>query len=132
MNKTDIITTLSPILASVGGIFGALKTPLGKKLLMSFLSSDTSLESRINAAIHTSVEALQAALDVRGEELARLETELASLHEEVSRLKTADDWKTGRIAELEAEISQLREENQALRDDLAKRRGGRPKKPVSE
>ena len=132
MNKTDIITNLSPVIASIGAVLGALKTPRGKKLLMSFLSSDTSLETRINAAIHASVEALQAALDVRGEELSRLETELASLHEEVSRLKTADDWKTARISELESEISVLREENQALREELTKRRGGRPKKTVSE
>jgi chromosome segregation ATPase len=132
MNKTEIISSLSPIVAALGAVLGVLKTPRGKKLLVSLLSADTSLDNKINAAIHASVEALQAALDVRGEELARLEAELASLNAEVSRLKTADDWKTARIAELEGEISELREENQALRAELAKRRGGRPKKTVSE
>ena len=128
MKTQDIITALSPIAAAVGTLLGALKTPRGKKMLLSILGSDTSLDAKINAAIHASVEALQAALDTRGEELKRLEEELAALHTEVARLKTADDWKTARIEELEAEISQLREENQALRAELAKRRGGRPKK----
>jgi chromosome segregation ATPase len=132
MDKQTIITNLSPIVASIGAVLGALRTPRGKKLLASLLSQDTSLETRINAAITTSVQALQAALDTRGEELARLEAELAALNAEVSRLKTADDWKTARISELETEIGVLREENQALRAELAKRRGGRPKKTVSE
>jgi peptidoglycan hydrolase CwlO-like protein len=132
MNTQDIIATLSPIAAAIGTVIGALKTPRGKKMLISILGSDTSLDTKINAAIHASVEALQAALDARGEELARLEEELANLNAEVARLKTADDWKTARIEELEAEIVQLREENQALRAELAKRRGGRPKKVVEE
>jgi chromosome segregation ATPase len=136
MTVQDLITNLSPVLASAGAVLGtalgALRTPRGKKLLASLLSQDTSLESRINAAITTSVAALQAALDTRGEELARLESELATLNAEVARLKTADDWKTARISELETEIGVLREENQVLRTELEKRRGGRPKKTVSE
>jgi peptidoglycan hydrolase CwlO-like protein len=74
------------------------------------------------------VTALQAALDARGEELQRLEAELATLNAQVAKLKEADDWKTARIQELESEISELRAENETLRAEIARRRGGRPKK----
>ena len=129
MDKTSIISAASTVLAALGSIAGALKTPKGRKILASFLSSgDTNLESRIQQAIGAAVQALQLALDTRGEELERLEAELASLNKQVAELKKADDWKTARIAELESEISELRAENEKLKAELARRRGGRPKK----
>lgn len=129
MDKNSIISAASTLLAFLAPAVGFLKTPRGKKLLTSLLSGDSSsLDTRIQAAIAAAVSALEAALDVRGQELDRLEQELASLHTEVARLKTADDWKTARIAELETEISELRAENETLRAEIARRRGGRPKK----
>lgn len=129
MDKTSIISAASTVLAAIGSIAGALKTPKGRKILASFLSGDSgNLDTRIQAAISAAVQALQAALDTRGEELSRLEEELKNLNAEVARLKTADDWKTARIQELEAEISELRAENETLRAEIARRRGGRPKK----
>jgi peptidoglycan hydrolase CwlO-like protein len=94
----------------------------------ALLTSGPELEDKIKDAIRVSVEALQAALDVRGEELQRLESELSDLQAEVARLKVADDWKTARITELESEIAVLREENEQLKAELARRRGGRPAK----
>ena len=76
--------------------------------------------------------ALQAALDVRGEELSRMERELTNLQAEVAVLKTADSRKNDRIAELEAEIVALRAENDELRTELARRRGGRPRKETTD
>ena len=128
MDKTSIIQALTTVLAALGSILGALKSPRGKKLLASLLSQDGSLDSKIATAIGTSVAVLQAALDTRGEELQRLEAELAELNAQVAKLKEADDWKTARIAELETEISELKEENEKLKAELARRRGGRPKK----
>jgi peptidoglycan hydrolase CwlO-like protein len=128
MDKTSLIQAGSTILAALGSVLGALKTPRGKKLLMSLLAQEGSLDSKIAAAITTSVTALQAALDARGEELQRLEAELATLNAQVAKLKEADDWKTARIQELESEISELRAENETLRAEIARRRGGRPKK----
>jgi chromosome segregation ATPase len=129
MDKNSIISAASTLLAFLGSAMGFLKTPRGKKVLASLLSGDNgNLDTRIQAAIGAAVQALQAALDTRGQELARLEAELATLNTEVARLKTADDWKTARIGELETEISELRAENETLRAEIARRRGGRPKK----
>lgn len=128
MDKTSIISAASTVLAALGSVAGVLKTPRGRKLLASLLSGDSGLDARIQAAVNAAIQALQAALDTRGEELARLEVELNNLNAEVARLKTADDWKTARIRELESEISELRAENEALRAELSRRRGGRPKK----
>jgi len=128
MDKTSIISAASTVLAALGSVAGVLKTPRGRKLLASLLSGDSGLDARIQAAVNAAIQALQAALDTRGEELARLELELNNLNAEVARLKTADDWKTARIRELESEISELRAENEALRAELSRRRGGRPKK----
>lgn len=128
MDKSSLIQAATTVLAALGSILGALKSPRGKKLLASLLSQEGSLDSKIATAIGTSVAALQAALDTRGEELQRLEAELAELNAQVAKLKEADDWKTARIAELETEISELKEENEKLKAELARRRGGRPKK----
>jgi peptidoglycan hydrolase CwlO-like protein len=129
MDKTSIISAASTVLAALGSVIGALKTPKGRKILASFLAGDSgNLDTRIQAAISAAVQALQAALDTRGEELKRLESELADLNKQVRLLKEADDWKTSRIQELEAEISELRAENEVLKAELARRRGGRPKK----
>ena len=128
MNKTDLLTFTGTIGSFFAALVGFLSSARGRRLVAVLLTSGPELEDKIKNAITISVEALQAALDVRGEELKRLETELTTLQTEVARLKVADDWKTERISELESEIAVLREENEQLKAELARRRGGRPVK----
>jgi len=128
MNKTDLLTATGTLGSFFAALLGFLRSARGRRLVAALLTSGPELEDKIKDAIKVSVEALQAALDVRGEELQRLESELAALQAEVARLKVADDWKTARISELESEIAVLREENEQLKAELARRRGGRPAK----
>jgi chromosome segregation ATPase len=132
MQNFDMIlgaVSTSTVLAAIAGL---LKSARGRKILFAALDADTGLDKKITDAVQTSVSALQAALDVRGEELARMEKELSTLQQEVANLKAADDYKSTRIAELETEIVALRAENDVLRAELARRRGGRPRKDSSE
>lgn len=126
---------LNAALVSLGGtgaIVSAIVTFLvkhekGKGFILKILAKD-GLDERIQGAITTAVEALEAALNARGEELERVEQELSELRLEVRDLRTSDDRKTQRITELESEVVRLSAENEALREELSRRRGGRPKK----
>lgn len=132
MNTQQLITELLPVLGTAAAAVAGLKSKRLKKVLLSFLTEDDGLNQKIAAAVSVSISALQAALDSRAEELSRMEAELADLQKAVSSLKRSDEKKTARIAELEAEIEVLRKENDELRAELARRRGGRPKKSTSE
>lgn len=132
MQNLDMILGAISTSAVFGVIVAMLKSPRGRRMLFAAINADNGLDTKIHAAVSSSVAALQAALDVRGEELTRMEQELVALQSEVAQLKTADVRKNARIAELESEISELRAENEALKAELARRRGGRPRKDTKE
>lgn len=116
----------------VGAVVAAVLTFLvkhnkGRGIIVKLLARD-GLDERIQGAISVAVSALEAALNARSQELERVEQELSELRMEVRDLRTADDRKTQRIAELEAEVVRLSSENESLREELQRRRGGRPKK----
>ena len=129
-------TTLIPSIAGAGGIAGmllaALKSRRVRSALARLIEEDSNLENRIQLTVASAVAALEAALEARGAELVRVEEELADLRAEVAKLRTADKAKDGRIKELEREVEELRAENAVLRAEVARRRGGRPKKEITE
>ena len=128
MQTPELFTGAASFAAIFAALLGLLKSARGRKVLLVALDLDTGLDEKISTAINTSVAALQAALDVRGEDMVKMEAELAALQDEVKDLITSDAKKTARITELEEEISTLREENNVLREELSRRRGGRPRK----
>lgn len=132
MQNLDMLLGAVSTSTVVAAIVGLLKSARGRRILFAALDADAGLDKKITEAVHTSVSALQAALDARGEELDRMERELSTLQQEVATLKAADTYKSARIAELETEIVALRAENDALRAELARRRGGRPRKEQTE
>ena len=132
MQTPELFTGAASFAAIFGALLGLLKSARGRKVLLVALDLDTGLDEKISTAINTSVAALQAALDVRGEDMVKMEAELSALQAEVKDLITADAKKTARITELEEEISTLREENNVLREELSRRRGGRPRKETTD
>jgi len=128
---------LLPTIISSGGIgatiVGALtfliKHEKGRGLLMKLLDRD-GLDEKIQGAVGTAVSALESALNARGAELERVEQELSELRMEVRDLRTSDDRRTQRITELESELGRLSAENESLREELNRRRGGRPRRDL--
>jgi chromosome segregation ATPase len=128
---------LLPTIISSGGIgatiVGALtfliKHEKGRGLLMKLLDRD-GLDEKIQGAVGTAVSALESALNARGAELERVEQELSELRMEVRDLRTSDDRRTQRITELESELGRLSAENESLREELNRRRGGRPRREL--
>jgi chromosome segregation ATPase len=131
--------TIDPAILTTGGagavVAGILtflvRHKYGRGILLKFLEQD-GLNEKIQGAVNTAVSALEAALRVRSEELQRVEEELAELRYEVRELRNADDRKNMRIAELESEVVRLSAENEALKEELKRRRGGRPKRSSDE
>ena len=132
MQNLDVFLGAASTSTVLGFLAAIFKSARGRRMLLAALSADNGLDDKITAAVTASVGALQAALDARGEELSRMERELTNLQAEVAVLKTADSRKNDRIAELEAEIVALRAENDELRTELARRRGGRPRKETTD
>jgi peptidoglycan hydrolase CwlO-like protein len=128
-------TTLIPSVAGAGGVAGlvlaALKSKRVRAAVARLIEADNTLNNKIQLTVASAVSALEAALEARGEELVRVEQELADLRAEVAKLRTADKSKDARINELEREVEELRAENAVLRAEVARRRGGRPKKETA-
>ena len=127
----DIVPGIVGLAGVAGGVFAALRSKWVRRTLAQVLDSDAGLQDRIQLTVHSAVSALESALQARGAELTRLETELGVLRAEVASLRSADQNKTLRIQELEREVEELREENATLRAEIARRRGGRPKKETA-
>lgn len=113
----------------VAAVTFLIKHEKGRGIIMKFLARD-GLDEKIQGAVSTAVSALESALNARGAELERVEQELFELRMEVRDLRNADDRKTQRITELEAEVVRLSAENESLKEELHRRRGGRPRKEI--
>jgi peptidoglycan hydrolase CwlO-like protein len=129
------IQTLLTGTGSFGVMLGAMLTFLrsarGRRAVAAFFDESFGLNDKIDAAVDIAVAILQDSLDARGEELAKLQAEIDNLQEQITELKTSDTAKSSRIAELEAEVIALRAENEVLREELKRRRGGRPRKDAT-
>jgi chromosome segregation ATPase len=112
----------------LGAMLTFLRSARGRRAVAAFFDESFGLNDKIDAAVDIAVAILQASLDARGEELAKLQAEIANLQTQITELKTSDTAKSSRIAELEAEVIALRAENEVLREELKRRRGGRPRK----
>ena len=129
------IQTLLTGTGSFGVMLGAMLTFLrsarGRRAVAAFFDESFGLNDKIDAAVDIAVAILQASLDARNEDLVKLQAEIANLQTQITELKTSDTAKSSRIAELEAEVIALRAENEVLREELKRRRGGRPRKDAT-
>lgn len=131
MDIQTLLTGTGSFGVMLGAILTFLRSARGRRAVAAFFDESFGLNDKIDAAVEIAVAVLQAALDASGSELVKLQSQIENLQTQVTELKTSDTAKSSRIAELEAEVIVLRAENEALREELKRRRGGRPRKDAT-
>lgn len=131
MDIQTLLTGTGSFGVMLGAILTFLRSARGRRAVAAFFDESFGLNDKIDAAVTIAVAVLQAELDASGSELTKLQSQIENLQAQVTELKTSDTAKSSRIAELEAEVIVLRAENEALREELKRRRGGRPRKDAT-
>jgi FtsZ-binding cell division protein ZapB len=101
--------------AGGAGLLAFLRTPKGRAVLVSFLFGKREIDGQAALAVSTSLHALQAALDSRGQEHVRFMEEIADLRFEIAELRQADAEKQATINGLRKQVEELQRENLVLR-----------------
>lgn len=131
MDIQTLLTGTGSFGVMLGAILTFLRSARGRRAVAAFFDESFGLNDKIDAAVDIAVAVLQASLDASGNELTKLQSQIENLQTQITELKASDTAKSSRIAELEAEVIVLRAENEVLREELKRRRGGRPRKDAT-
>lgn len=131
MDIQTLLTGTGSFGVMLGAILTFLRSDRGRRAVAAFFDESFGLNDKIDAAVDIAVAVLQASLDASGNELTKLQSQIENLQTQITELKASDTAKSSRIAELEAEVIVLRAENEVLREELKRRRGGRPRKDAT-